>query len=70
MKEQSRPPDGWIFESNEVSPGQYRVVGRDASGHEVERHASEPDLEALLREAWAAAWWVESQLPSRDVPKC
>ena len=59
--EPSKPPDGWTFVSNEVSPGQFRVVGRDEAGHEVERRGAEADLEAVTRAAWFAARWVEKK---------
>jgi hypothetical protein len=67
MSEPAKPPDGWTFESDEVSPGHYRVVGRDAFGHEVERHANQADLDVVLREAWAAAKWVEGQSSAGDI---
>jgi len=61
VRSHSSPPPRWTFVSEEVSPGQFRVVGHDEAGHEVERRGAEADIESLMREAWLAAWWVERQ---------
>jgi hypothetical protein len=55
------PPPGWTFRIEEVSNLVWRAVGRDESGHEVERTGFLDEDEAL-REAWLAARWIDKQL--------
>jgi hypothetical protein len=44
---------GWKFSEEEVSPGYYRVEGRDAAGRSVSLGGTDPDRLLHDAKAWA-----------------
>lgn len=51
---------GWTFEVEELSASVFRVIGRDQSGHTVERKGIDPD--ELIRECIQDAKHIEKQI--------